>query len=73
MIVVENDRLLPALDGNIELERAFELADEVLHQGVRGISDIITMNGMINVDFADVKAIMSNGGAAFMAMGTWPG
>ena len=69
LIVVENDRLLPALDGNIELERAFKLADEALHQGVRGISDIITMNGMINVDFADVKAIMSNGGAAFMAMG----
>ena len=73
LIVVENDRLLPALDGNIELERAFKLADEVLHQGVRGISDIITMNGMINVDFADVKAIMSNGGAAFMAMGTGQG
>ena len=73
LIVVENDRLLPALDGNIELERAFKLADEVLHQGVRGISDIITMNGMINVDFADVKAIMSNGGAAFMAMGSGQG
>ncbi len=73
LIVVENDRLLPALDGNIELERAFKLADEVLHQGVRGISDIITMNGMINVDFADVKAVMSNGGTAFMAMGTGQG
>ena len=73
LIVVENDRLLPSLNGNIELERAFKLADEVLHQGVRGISDIVTMNGMINVDFADVKAIMSNGGAAFMAMGTGQG
>ena len=73
LIVVENDRLLPALNGKIELERAFKLADEVLHQGVRGISDIVTMNGMINVDFADVKAIMSNGGAAFMAMGTGQG
>lgn len=73
LIVVENDRLLPALDGRVELERAFELADEVLHQGVRGISDIVTMNGMINVDFADVKAIMSNGGTAFMAMGTGQG
>ncbi len=69
LIVVENDRLLPALDGKMELERAFELADVALHQGVRGISDIVTMNGMINVDFADVKAIMSNGGSAFMAMG----
>ncbi len=73
LIVVENDRLLPALDGKIELERAFKLADEVLHQGVRGISDIITLNGMINVDFADVKAIMTDGGAAFMAMGTGQG
>ena len=73
LIVVENDRLLPALDGKIELERAFKLADEVLHQGVRGISDIITMNGMINVDFADVKAIMSDGGSAFMAMGSGHG
>lgn len=73
LIVVENDRLLPSLNGNIELERAFELADEVLHQGVRGISDIVTMNGMINVDFADVKAVMSDGGAAFMAMGTGEG
>ena len=73
LIVEENDRLLPALDGNIELERAFKLADDVLHQGVRGISDIVTMNGMINVDFADVKAIMSNGGAAFMAMGSGQG
>ncbi len=73
LIVVENDRLLPALDGKIELERAFKLADEALHQGVRGISDIITMNGMINVDFADVKAVMSNGGSAFMAMGTGQG
>ena len=73
LIVVENDRLLPALDGAMELERAFKLADEVLHQGVRGISDIITLNGMINVDFADVKAIMSNGGPAFMAMGSGEG
>ncbi len=73
LIVVENDRLLPTLDGKMELERAFKLADEVLHQGVRGISDIITVNGMINVDFADVKAIMSNGGTAFMAMGTGEG
>ena len=73
LIVVENDRLLPALSGKIELERAFSLADEALHQGVRGISDIITINGMINVDFADVKAIMSNGGSAFMAMGIGQG
>ena len=73
LIVVENDRLLPALDGDVELERAFRMADDVLRQGIQGISDIITVNGMINVDFADVKAIMSGGGAAFMAIGSGAG
>ena len=69
LIVVENDRLLPALEGRVELERAFRLADEVLRQGVQGISDIVTVSGMINVDFADVKAVMAGGGSAFMAIG----
>ena len=69
LIVVENDRLLPALRGKVKLEEAFKLADEVLRQGVQGISDIITVPGLINVDFADVKSVMSNGGPAFMAMG----
>ena len=69
LIVVENDRLLPALEGRVELEMAFRLADEVLRQGVQGISDIVTVGGMINVDFADVKAVMAGGGSAFMAIG----
>ena len=69
LIVVENDRLLPALEGRVELETAFRLADEVLRQGVQGISDIVTVGGMINVDFADVKAVMAGGGSAFMAIG----
>ena len=69
LIVVENDRLLPALRGRVKLEEAFKLADEVLRQGVQGISDIITVPGLINVDFADVRSVMSNGGPSFMAMG----
>ncbi len=73
LIVVDNDRLLPALEGRVELEEAFRLADEVLRQGVRGISDIVTVGGMINVDFADVKAVMAGGGPAFMAIGRGQG
>ena len=73
LIVVENDRLLPALNGRVELETAFRLADEVLRQGVQGISDIVTVSGMINVDFADVKAVMVGGGSAFMAIGKGQG
>ena len=73
LIVVENDRLLPSLKGKVTLERAFEAADDVLRQGVKGISDIITVPGMINVDFADVRSVMGNGGAAFMAYGEGKG
>ena len=73
LIVVENDRLLPSLKGKVSLERAFQAADEVLRQGVKGISDIITIPGMINVDFADVRSVMAGGGAAFMAYGEGKG
>lgn len=73
LIVVENDRLLPSLNGKVTLERAFDAADDVLRQGVKGISDIITVPGMINVDFADVRSVMGNGGAAFMAYGEGKG
>ena len=73
LITVENDRLLAALDGEVELDRAFRLADDALRQGVQGISDIVTVNGMINVDFADVKAVMEGGGPAFMAVGRGEG
>ncbi len=73
LIVVENDRLLSSLDGEISLEKGFRLADEVLRQGVQGISEIITAPGLINVDFADVKAVMVNGGSSFMALGEGKG
>ena len=73
LIVVENDRLLPSLKGKVTLERAFDAADEVLRQGVKGISDIITVPGMINVDFADVRSLMGSSGPAFMAYGEGKG
>ena len=73
LITVENDRLLSSLDGNMSLEKAFRLADEVLRQGVQGISEIITVPGLVNVDFADVKAIMGSGGPSFMAIGEGKG
>ncbi len=69
LIAVDNDRLLSSLDGKASLDKAFQLADEVLRQGVQGISDIITAPGLINVDFADVRSITSHGGPSFMAMG----
>lgn len=73
VIAVDNDRLLPSLKGKVSLEKAFKLADEVLQQGVQGISDILTVPGLINVDFADVKAVMANGGPSFMANGEGKG
>lgn len=69
MIVIPNQRLLETVDKNITLQEAFRLADSVLGQGVQGISDLITMPGLINVDFADVKVIMSNAGSALMGIG----
>ena len=73
LITIDNDRLLPSLKGKISLEKAFKVVDEVLRQGVQGISDIITIPGLINVDFADVKSIMSGGGPSFMALGEGKG
>ena len=73
LITVENDRLLTSLDGEISLERGFRIADEVLRQGVEGISEIITVPGTINVDFADVKSVMMNRGVSFMALGEGKG
>lgn len=69
LITIENDRLLPSLDGTVKLEKAFEKADDVLKSGVQGIADIVTQPGLINVDFADVKAIIGNGGTSYMAIG----
>jgi cell division protein FtsZ len=69
LIVIPNDRLLEMGDKRMTLLDSFKMADEVLHQGIRGISELITVPGLINLDFADVKTIMSMGGAALMAVG----
>lgn len=69
LICIPNDRLLKVADRKTSISDAFRLADDVLRQGVQGISDIITIPGLINVDFADVKAIISNSGSAMMAIG----
>jgi cell division protein FtsZ len=73
LIVIPNDRLLELTDRRVSLSSAFRLADEVLHQGIQGISELITVPGLINLDFADVKTIMSEGGAALMAVGLGEG
>ena len=69
LIVIPNDRLLQLADKRASLQDAFRLADEVLHQGIQGISELITTPGLINLDFADVRTIMGEGGAALMAVG----
>lgn len=69
LIVIPNDRLLALGDRNMPVVEAFRLADDVLRQGIQGISDLVTMTGIINLDFADVKSIMSGAGTAMMAIG----
>jgi len=69
LIVIPNDRLLQIMDKRASLNDSFKIADEVLRQGIQGISELITVPGLINLDFADVRAIMSEGGAALMAVG----
>jgi cell division protein FtsZ len=69
LIAVQNDRLLQLVDRHAPLQKAFLVADDILHQGIQGISELITVPGLINMDFADVKAIMTDGGAALMAVG----
>ncbi len=73
LISIPNDRLLQLADKKSSLQDAFRMADEVLHQGIQGISELITIPGLINLDFADVRAIMSEGGAALMAVGRGTG
>lgn len=68
-VVIPNDRLLQIIDKKTSLIDAFRVVDDVLRQGVQGISDLITHHGMVNVDFADIKAIMSNAGSALMGIG----
>jgi cell division protein FtsZ len=69
LIVIPNDKLLEMADKKSSLLDSFGMADDVLRQGIQGISELITVPGLINLDFADVKAIMSMGGAALMAVG----
>ncbi|MBI2411329.1 MAG: cell division protein FtsZ [Candidatus Kerfeldbacteria bacterium] len=69
IITIPNDRLLQIIDKKTSLLEAFGIVDEVLRQGVQGISDLITVPGLINVDFADVKSVMSNAGSALMGIG----
>ena len=69
LIVVPNQRLYEVVDKNTPMIKAFRMIDDILRQGVQGISELITLQGIINLDFADVKTIMSNGGSALMAIG----
>jgi cell division protein FtsZ len=69
LITIPNDRLLQTIDRSTPLLEAFKVADDVLRQGVQGISDLITVHGLINLDFADVRAVMSKAGSALMGIG----
>ncbi len=73
LLVIPNDRLLEVVDKKVSLQAAFRTADDVLRQGIQGISELITVPGLINLDFADVRAIMGSGGAALMAIGRGSG
>lgn len=69
LIVIPNDKLLQTIDRRTPLLEAFKVADDVLRQGVQGISDLITVHGLVNLDFADVKTVMSDAGTALMGIG----
>jgi len=73
LIVVPNDRLLQIIDRKTTLVNAFRVVDDILRQGVQGISDLITKPGIVNVDFADVRAILQDSGSALMGIGTATG
>jgi cell division protein FtsZ len=73
MIIVNNDRLLGAVDRKVSVKDAFLIADRVLYYGVKGISDVINVDGLINVDFADVKNLLTNAGAVLMGIGAGRG
>ncbi len=69
LITIPNDKILSIIDKKTPITEAFTVVDDVLRQGVQGIADLITVHGMINVDFADVKAVMENAGSALMGIG----
>ncbi|MCE7936536.1 cell division protein FtsZ [Candidatus Saccharibacteria bacterium CPR2] len=73
LITIPNDRLLQTIDRRTPLLEAFKVADDVLRQGVQGISDLITIHGLINLDFADVKSVMTKAGSALMGIGSASG
>jgi cell division protein FtsZ len=73
LIVVPNNRLLSVLDKNTSMMDAFRVADDVLRQGVQGVSDLVTLPGLINLDFADVRTIMSEAGSALLGIGMGTG
>jgi cell division protein FtsZ len=73
LIVIENDRLLQVVEKRTSIIEAFRMADDVLRQGVQGITDLITVPGLVNLDFADVRTIMSDAGSALMGIGTASG
>ena len=73
LIVIENDRLLQVVEKQTSIVDAFRMADDVLRQGVQGITDLITIPGLVNLDFADVRTIMSEAGSALMGIGSASG
>ncbi len=73
LIIIPNDRLLQVVEKRTSLIEAFKVADDVLRQGVQGITDLITVPGLINLDFADVRAVMKNAGSALMGIGVASG
>ncbi len=73
LIAIPNDRLLQLTDKRMSLNDSFKLADDILRQGIQGISELITVPGLINLDFADVRTVMSESGAALMAVGRGEG
>jgi len=73
LIAIPNDRLLQVVDKKVSINQAFRTADDVLRQGIQGISELITIPGLVNLDFADVRSVMLEGGAALMAIGRGQG
>src|SRR4029078_12442837 len=73
LIAIPNDRLLQVVDKKASINQAFRAADDVLRQGIQGISELITIPGLVTLDFADVRSVMLEGGAALMAIGRGQG